>query len=515
MPAAAGAALPAPAGGGAAPVEGGEAASVHWRTSLEIAAVLCGLVVAGFVLLVPECLHWYVIPVYFCGCVCGIDAVEWFRKRRRLFDPVGVVGVLGLHVFFLAPLLHVAWDYWMPFVIPPPDWRPWLGLMALINLAGIIVARFVVALLERRRVRPQPVTWVLDEGRFFPLILTGMAASVVAQWLVYHTYGGVNGYVEAFSSRFVRDEFRGMGWVFMISEAFPMLLMFGYVALARRSAALRSWTTVLAVMVLFVGLRVYFGGLRGSRAAYIWPLFWFVGLIHLWVRPIPRSFVIVGLVQVVLFMFAYGLYKGYGGDLVTALRRGEVSQLAEERKRGLDSTILGDLGRSDVQAYVLYRLASPTDRTVNYEYAFGRTYLGAAALMVPGRLWPDRPPPKTKEGTELFYGADTWNTRHFVATFAYGLAGETMLNFGPWGVPVAFVAFGAIVAGISRWLRGLGGDDSRMLIAPFIVSLAVFFLIWDSDVILIYGITSGLLPLVLIRMSSRVMPQAAVREVTT
>src|SRR3954468_2943970 len=134
--------------------------------------------------------------------------------------------------------------------------------------------------------------------------------------------------------------------------------------MARRSAALRSWTTVLAGMGLFVALRVYFGGLRGSRAAYIWPLFWFVGLIHLWVRPIPRSFIIAGLVQVVLFMFAYGLYKGYGGDLMTALRRGEVSQVAEERKRGLDSTILGDLGRSDVQAYVLYRLISPTDRTV-------------------------------------------------------------------------------------------------------------------------------------------------------
>ena len=40
----------------------------------------------------------------------------------------------------------------------------------------------------------------------------------------------------------------------------------------------------------------------------------------------------------------------------------------------------------DVQAYVLYRLVSPSGRTVNYQYAFGRTYLGAAALMVPGRI---------------------------------------------------------------------------------------------------------------------------------
>lgn len=479
-----------------------------WRQSAEIAFIICGVVLAAFVAAVPNCMHWFVVPVLACGCIVGADAVDWFRSRRTLFDPVGVLGLLGLHVFFLAPLLHVTWDYWMPYVVPPDDWRHWLGVMAVINLVGICVSRYVISLFERNPVKPHPTIWVLDTSRLIPLLLVGMALSAVAQWMVYSAYGGINGYVEAFSSRAVKDEFRGMGWVFIISEAFPTLAMFGYVVYARHSLIARSWAVIFTALLLFILLKVYFGGLRGSRAAYVWPLFWFVGIIHFWVRQIPRSLVIAGLAAVVLFMFGYGLYKAYGEDLVYTLNSGDVSEIARERKRGLDSTLLGDLGRSDVQAYVLYRLTSPTDRTVTYEYALGRTYLGTAALLVPGRLWPDRPPPKTKEGTELFYGANTWGTRHYPATFAYGLAGETMLNFGPIAVPLAFAAFGAIVALITRWCKVVAVQDSRALIVPFIVSLTVFLLIWDSDVILIYAITSGILPIVLIRMSSRIEPGA-------
>lgn len=479
-----------------------------WRQSAEIAFIICGVVLAGFVAAVPDCMHWFVVPVLACGCIVGADAVDWFRSRRTLFDPVGVLGLLGLHVFFLAPLLHVTWDYWMPYVVPPHDWRHWLGVMAVINLVGISISRYVISLFERNSVKPHPTVWVLETSRLIPLLLVTMALSAAAQWLVYSAYGGINGYVEAFSSRAVRDEFRGMGWVFIISESFPTLAMFGFVVYARRTPMARTWAVLFSALLVFVLLKVYFGGLRGSRAAYVWPLFWFVGIIHFWVRPIPRSLVIAGLANIVFFMFGYGLYKAYGEDLVSTLNTGEMTQIAKERKRGLDSTLLGDLGRSDVQAYVLYRLTSPTDRTVTYEYALGRTYLGTAALLVPGRFWPGRPAPKIKEGTELLYGSNTWNTRHYPATFAYGLAGETMLNFGPIAVPLAFAAFGAIVAMITRWCKSVALHDSRALIVPFVVSLTVFVLIWDSDVLLIYAITSGVLPIVLIRMSSRVEPAA-------
>ena len=42
-----------------------------------------------------------------------------FADTMGLFDPAAIIGLLGVHFFFLAPLLHVAWDSWvMPYVSP-------------------------------------------------------------------------------------------------------------------------------------------------------------------------------------------------------------------------------------------------------------------------------------------------------------------------------------------------------------------------------------------------------------
>lgn len=489
-------------------------ATGDWRTNLQAAAIGCALVLAGFLLTVEEVQHWFVLPVYLCGCLIGIDAVAWFRGHRPLFDPVAVLGVIGVHFFFLAPLLHVAWDYWMPYVVPPYDWRPWLGYMACLNFAGLCAYRYVVARVERRPLAVQPSVWILRTNRFGPILGVGLFASLVLQWVVYSTYGGVAGYVEAFSALSSRggsaDEFRGMGWVFMVSEAFPMLVMFGYAVYARVTGRGREWWAVLAVLAFFLLAKVYFGGLRGSRAAYIWPMFWTIGIIHLWVRPIPRTFAVVGVAFLVVFMYVYGLYKAYGGDVVQVVRGSDIADIARERKRGLDTTVLGDLGRSDVQSYVLYKLYSPSGRALDYDLAMGRTYFGTMALLIPGRVWPDRPPPKTKEGTTLFYGSDTWATRHFIATFAYGIAGETMLNFGAVPVPVAYGVLGLLAGLAGRWCRSLAPDDARSLMVPFVVTMVIFVLIWDSDVILFYAITAGLSPYVLVRVSSQVFTRTPV-----
>ena len=67
----------------------------------------------GFAAFSPQCAHWFLIPLVFCGTLTSMDALEWLRGRLDLMDPIGLMGVVGFHFFFLAPLLHVAWDYWM------------------------------------------------------------------------------------------------------------------------------------------------------------------------------------------------------------------------------------------------------------------------------------------------------------------------------------------------------------------------------------------------------------------
>ena len=58
-----------------------------------------------------------------------------------VFDPIGILGLFGVQLFLLAPLLHVSWDYWLDEVIPPRDWRPWLGGMAALNFVGLLAYR--------------------------------------------------------------------------------------------------------------------------------------------------------------------------------------------------------------------------------------------------------------------------------------------------------------------------------------------------------------------------------------
>src|ERR1700730_14595673 len=110
-------------------------------TSLAISFWLCTLTACGFLLASAQTAHWFIIPVLFCGVLIGCDAIDWFRGRLSLFDPAGIIGLVGVHFFFLAPLLHVTWDSWMLYINPPPDWRDRGG-----GDAGAQTQRLVVCL---------------------------------------------------------------------------------------------------------------------------------------------------------------------------------------------------------------------------------------------------------------------------------------------------------------------------------------------------------------------------------
>jgi len=121
--------------------------------------------------------------------------------------------------------------------------------------------------------------------------------------------------------------------------------------------------------------------LRGSRSNTIWGVFWAVGIIHFWVRPLSKRMVLAGVCLLVAFMYLYGFYKALGRDVLTVYEQGTLSELGEKLDRTFEGLVLGDLGRSDVQAFLLYRLSMPGR---DYTYAWGRTYLGTLAPGVSG-----------------------------------------------------------------------------------------------------------------------------------
>ena len=145
---------------------------------------------------------------------------------------------------------------------------------------------------------------------------------------------------------------------------------------------------------------------------------------------------------------------------------GKRERLVGQTGRSIQALLLGDLARSDVQAYLLYRLYGGER---NYKFAWGRTYLGAAASVVPSWIWPNRPETKVREGTEIQYGIYPGAHTSLVSTRQYGFAGEAMLNFGPAAVPIFFAAFGAFVGLLRRFLRSWTYPDARLLFLPFLL----------------------------------------------
>lgn len=482
--------------------------------SLQISFLFCTVTICGFLVASEAIAHWFVIPVLCCGVLVGWDAVDWLRGRLDLFDPAGIIGVFGIHFFFLTPLLHVTWDSWLAYVEPPPDWRDWLGGMAIVNAVGLVLYR--VARKRAATWSPHTATqtfWRLNRKRLFLSAGCGLVVSGALQIWVYAQYGGVIGYIEAFSQSIGDPDAafaENMGWIFMLSESFPMLAMITFAAAAGRSRTAKSWLVIVVVLLGVFTLRMLFGGLRGSRSNTVWGLVWAVGIIHLWIRPLTKKFIFTGVIFLIVFMYFYGFYKNLGQGAFTGLQSGTTtSELSQKTGRTLDALLLGDLGRADVQAYLLYRLSRPDSE---YRYAWGRTYAGTAALLVPRALWPDRPPTKVKEGTEAQFGAGSWDEHDWSSAHVYGLAGETMLNFGPIAVPVAYGIFGVIVGKLQRFFSRLRPEDMRLLMYPFICNLCLSVVQSDSDNLLFTLIKAGLVPALVVWVGSRVVTYSRAEE---
>lgn len=480
--------------------------------SIDIASALISFHVCTLVTFImigtnDQYLHWFMIPVTVAGIIIGIDAVDWFRRRLDIFDPVGILGLLGVHFFFLAPILHVYWDSWMRWVVPPDDWRPWVGLMSILNVMGLIVYRLTRSLIFRiSKPKLKQAVWWIDEQRFPIVLALALMVTAALQVQVYRQSGGILGYINIYETAIETTNagggFEGMGWIFMISESFPILALMAYAFYARKRPTARTWGMLLLVLLAFFVLKILFGGLRGSRSNTIWGLFWGLGIIHFWIRRVPQRLIYIGIVFLVGFVYIYGFYKAGGLDAISQLTSsGSTAELQEETGRSLEGAVLGDLGRTDVQAFVLYRLMRPDS---DYQYSFGRTYLGAAAILIPKSVWPDRPIHKIKEGTEVLYGRGSYVPGVNVSSRVYGLSGETMLNFGPFVVPLAFAVLGLAVGRVRYWLSTWEPYDVRMFFVPFLVNLCFVLLVSDSDNILFFIIKNGAVPMFVVWLTVRI-----------
>jgi hypothetical protein len=461
-------------------------------------------------------MHWFIVPVFACGVLCCFDGLLLFSNHgRNLFQPVPLLGAFGVYFFLVGPLLHTATDYWFtsdvwaPTEIPE-DWRTWLGLMALINLLGLgmykALYRPFTGLFLRRQSSRLPildVRLVASNGVIF------IAGVFLLQLYVYYRFGGIGGFVEAFSSATQGrgTDFAGLGWLLSLAESFPVLFAIVCSVLFRRHLQRIGSLRLLVYIGATFALTLLFGGLRGSRGNTIFTIAYIVGIIHFTVRPLTvRVLAVCGSVCL-LFMYVYGFYKANPRLLfdpaafVDAVSSSESrDDLERTSRRGLQAVLMGDLERSDVQAYLLFRMLQ---QGANVELAYGRTYVEGALDFIPYGLFHYRLPGKLKYGTDAVFGSGTFSPGRSSSAKIYGLAGETMLNFGPYGSPFGFILLAAAVGYARASNQRLSTSaDSGWYLAPIISLACIVLLSSDLDNVIYLLLQHALMPFILIRICS-------------
>jgi hypothetical protein len=465
-------------------------------TNFLIAGGLVGISTITLLILDERLWHWFVIPVSVCGALIGIDAVAWLRRQLDIFDPQALLALVGLHFFYIAPLLHVVLDHWASHVIPPASWRDALGAMASLNAIGLGIYRCVVRLPMRNSAAGR---FRLDESRFYRVMTLAIAVALIAFVVELAMFGGVGGFLITMTQE--RETLVGMGWLLMIAEQSPALIFVYIVVRWRRQLAARR--TLVFVIVCGLAIAQFMvGGLRGSRSTTVWPVLLALMLVHLLLFRLSRKAIVVAALILGLFMYSYGLYKSAGVEVVDIARGGRtIAEVSGKTGRDVPTVVLHDLARADVQALLL-------DRKLHGQgdLGHGLSYLGDLSFLIPDRLLPGSPPSKVVLGTETLYGSGSYDAgRH--ASRVYGIAGEAMLNFGPLGVIPSFVVLALLIRRVHHfYLRSQRGDHlGPKILAPSLCMVAVLALTSDLDNLTLILVTRFVPLAVVVLLASHVV----------
>jgi hypothetical protein len=490
-----------------------------WR-SVTATAICTGI--AAFALATsPECRHWFVIPAFACGLLCCIDGLKLFSDNgRNLFQPAALVGAFGTYFFFVGPLLHVGRDYWFTttdYWAPkqsPEDWRTWLGLMAILNLVGLCVYKLLYEKFTRLFVKKRSRQFYALDAKAVKSY--GLVCSIIILFLqiyVYYHFGGVGSFVQSVSDSSLRtgSDFDGLGWLLAIAESFPILFVIMSTVLYKRGFEKMSvlhWGIYIAGTTVLVLLC---GGLRGSRGNTVFTIVYIIGIIHFAVRPLSGRWIMSFAVVSLFFMYIYGFYKASPGlfsdpaQIVDTLLSPESrANLEQTTHRNFDGVLMGDLERSDMQAYLLYRMMEDGG---SIQYAYGRTYVEGLVDFIPFYILRFRAPGKLLYGTNAVFGEGTYLSRVSVYTKIYGLAGEAMLNFGPYSSPFAFVLLAAAVGYAGAVNYRLGPSDSRRFLVPILSITCISVLASDFDNVIFVLLQHALIPAVFVMSCSRRVSQ--------
>lgn len=440
--------------------------------------IICFITTCVFVFLDSKLIHGCIIPVFLCGVIIGVDAMRWFRGGVDTFDPKGIIGMFGLNFFFLAPLLTVYYNTDIKLGGGPPDWRPWIGIMGWLNLAGIILYQ-ISQRFAFKHICAAKKYWVPIPGKSLLILWASVFICIVCWFIFMAKMGGIAGIVEEQLYRVGSKG--GLGFARMFATAtMPLFLM--AITLHRQSNTRVSLINVGVLLLICAVVQFVASGFSGSRRIIMYPIVWAVGIVHYYWRDLSSKLLLLAMVPMLAFAFIYGLYKAGGERFIDIFRGGiTLSELVGSTNESFAGVLVGDISRADIQAWMIYKWKTSRE---DYDLRYGETYLEAPVTLRPRWLFPGKAQgsEKVRAASEFVHGKGYFDpSRNRFVGKVYGLGGEAILNFGIWAIPFPFAFWGFCIGYLRRKWISWPADDSRLLIMPFLTILVLLTLLSDSD----------------------------------
>lgn len=432
------------------------------------------------------------IPVAICGLISLVNMRECYKKSRCIYDVYLWIWFFMFISTFVAPLIHFCSGIWVEHMFTyPPSWYPYAFIIAISYLCVIILWTIM---LRPRSISPLTLNskvWSFKKNSNRFLILV-MLCSFVSQVYIYYSYGGIWGYMQAFTeSSLYETQFSGMGVYFLLSDLFPSIFLI-YIIKNMEGRKCKGLYVNIIILLVFLSA-LFFGGLRGSRSNVLILMSTALILIHLKLYRLKKIHWALYVLFFFLFMYVGRLYKDQGVQVFNEQER--TMQIAVSELSPVESTIVGDFSRFGINTYQLYSL----ERKEDFKYKLGQTYLWGVLTFIPfgsSIIAIFDITSRTEASSELFYNG------YYISSRILGPLGEWMINFGLHTFLIIYIILGVLFKRIRKFVCNLSFHDSRFYLIPSIITLLPQMIISDSSNVMYFFIKRILLLWIIIYIVS-------------
>ncbi|RYZ94736.1 MAG: hypothetical protein EOP47_27245, partial [Sphingobacteriaceae bacterium] len=324
-------------------------------TNKPVIAILVTFAIDLFMLIVLDIpLNWYLLPVSVCGILSGYQILYLFSVTREHKLRLPLVFYFYCTLWFgcyFAPLLHFALNFWLIFnnsLVLPKNWEPYVFIVGLLNAIGLAI--FIIAYRYFYAVsKPYNRVYLLLKRLKLNYVYLLAFISFAFQIFIYAKLGGVSGFIETYENRGEGAGFAGFGLLFIISEFFPIVLIFLFYIKALYSPSYRTGKSIFIFLLILFAACMFFGGLRGSRSNTILTILHACMLIHFFIRKFPVKEMVMGTLLLVTFMYVYKFYKQGGSAAVAEYSEGTLDVSEEKYNFNVFDMLLTDFARADIQ----------------------------------------------------------------------------------------------------------------------------------------------------------------------